>query len=310
MNPSLVVLTPVYEDAEASSRLFKELARSIGSDVHVVAVDDGSLHSPVRPEALMVAGLHGDILRLRRNMGHQRAIAIGLNFIAEHLSQAGAVVVMDSDGEDAPASIPTLIARLGGRDVDLVVAARKTRVESRKFKSLYWVYQRMFEVLVGRRIVFGNFMALTPLALQRLVAMSELWIHVPGCVLISRLRIVGCPLDRGSRYAGSSKMDFVGLALHGFRGLMVFSENVLVRMGVACAIVAGLATLGGIVAVAMKIAGYTSPGWSTVVLGVSLLLFLQMGALTLMMLMLTGTMRAGAATKPDYMDFVMERVSV
>ena len=30
-------------------------------------------------------------------------------------------------------------------------------------------------------------------------------------------------------------MNFVGLALHGFKGLMVFAEDVLVRVGIACA---------------------------------------------------------------------------
>ena len=56
-------------------------------------------------------------------------------------------------------------------------------------------------------------MALKPKAAKRLVAMQELWIHIAGCVLTSKLRIDNCLLDRGSRYAGQSKMNFVGLAL-------------------------------------------------------------------------------------------------
>ena len=42
-----------------------------------------------------------------------------------------------------------------------------------------------------------------------------------AAVLASKLRVETCSLDRGPRYAGQSKMNFVGLALHGFKGLMV-----------------------------------------------------------------------------------------
>ena len=45
------------------------------------------------------------VLRLRRNVGHQRAIALGLTYLQV---EAGceAVIVMDADGEDRPADVP------------------------------------------------------------------------------------------------------------------------------------------------------------------------------------------------------------
>ncbi len=83
--PSLIVVTPVYEDVEASARLFKELHALFGSDLFVVAVDDGSVRQPLPVTNLTQAGVAGVVLRLRRNVGHQRAIAIGLAYTAEHL---------------------------------------------------------------------------------------------------------------------------------------------------------------------------------------------------------------------------------
>jgi hypothetical protein len=147
-------------------------------------------------------------------------------------------------------------------------------------------------------------MAIKGAALRRLVVMQELWIHVAACVLVSKLRIATCPLDRGPRYAGQSKMNFVGLALHGFRGLMVFAEDVLVRVGIACTIVAALSVVGSIVAVLLKVLGFATPGWFSVALGILLLVFLQTGALTLMTLMLTGVVRGGAVAAIAYKDFV------
>ncbi|MDM0081966.1 glycosyltransferase [Variovorax sp. J31P179] len=300
---TFVVVTPVFEDAEASTRLFQELSSSFGKQVHVVAVDDGSVRQPVDLEKMNEFGIDGTVIRLRRNVGHQRAIAIGLSYVADHMDSAY-VVVMDSDGEDLPASIPELLTALDDPEVDLVVAERKARVETLRFKAFYAVYKRLFTLLTGRRISFGNFMALKPAATRRLAAMQELWTHVASCVLASRLRVVTCALDRGPRYAGKSKMNFVGLALHGFRGVMVFAEDVLVRVGIASALMGVLTIVGGIASIVLKVSGYATPGWFSVALGILLLVFLQTGSLALTSLMLTGVSKSGAPIGNAYDQFI------
>jgi glycosyltransferase involved in cell wall biosynthesis len=303
-SPPLVVVTPVFEDREASGRLFKELASEFGARVHVVAVDDGSVREPLEIASLTAAGLSGTAIRLRRNVGHQRAIAIGLNYVADRLPGAQRIVVMDSDGEDIPQSIPALLQPLDSTDVDVVVAQRKKRVETWRFRAFYLVYKQLFELLSGRKISFGNFMAMKPAAVKRLTAMQELWIHVAGCVITSKLRIALLPLDRGPRYAGKSKMNFVGLALHGFRALMVFAEDVLVRVGIACAVIATMAVLGSATAVTLKLMGFATPGWFSIALGIMVLMVMQTGAITLMTLMLTGVIRGGSVTSIDYQGYI------
>lgn len=301
----LIVVTPVYEDVEASSRLFRELTAQFGADVYVVAVDDGSVRQPVDIASLEQAGIDGAVLTLRRNVGHQRAIAIGLGHVSEHLRPDQRVVVMDSDGEDLPSTIPDLLEQLQDEAVDVVVAQRRSRVETFRFKAFYAVYKRFFSLMTGRGISFGNFMALKAPAVKRLVAMQELSIHVAGAVLASKLRTGKCSLHRGPRYAGQSKMNFVGLALHGFKGLMVFAEDVLVRVGIACAVIASLSVLGAVAAVGLKLLGFSTPGWFSVALGILVLMFLQTGALALMTLMLTGVVRSGTVTTAiAYRDFV------
>jgi len=303
-NDSLVIVTPVYEDIEASSRLFQELAATFNSQVYIVAVDDGSVQQPLDVANIKDAGLRGVVIKLKRNVGHQRAIAIGLNYVAEHKIDAKRIIVMDSDGEDIPVSIKELIKPLDSENIDLVVAQRKSRVETIRFRTFYVIYKWLFKLLSGHKISFGNFMALKPAAVKRLVAMQELWIHVAGCVLTSKLRIANCLLDRGPRYAGISKMNFVGLTLHGFKGLMVFAEDVLVRVGIVCALVAFLSVFGSLAAVILKLLGFATPGWFSVALGILLLVFLQTGALTLMTLMLTGVVKGGTVSTVDYQEFI------
>lgn len=303
----LVVVMPVFEDVEASSKLFLELARTQGVDTYIVAVDDGSVREPLNPSAIAAAGLDGVVIKLRRNVGHQRAIAIGLSYVAEHFGDEHRVVVMDSDGEDAPESIGELVGPLDSDFVDIVVASRKSRVETLRFRAFYVVYKWLFALLSGRKISFGNFMAMRMPGVRRLAAMQELWTHVAACVLNSKLRVTSCALDRGARYAGRSKMNFVGLALHGFRALMVFAEDVLVRVGIACTLVAGLSILGGMMALALKMVGFATPGWFSLAAGILLLVFLQTAALTLIILMLSGMMRGGGVLLSNsYRDFVAE----
>lgn len=306
----VVVVTPVFEDVEASGRLFQELGRLYGESLYVVAVDDGSVHQPLSPDVLAGAGVQGVVLRLRRNVGHQKAIATGLSYVADQLPGAPAVVVMDSDGEDLPQTVPELVRALEDPAVDVAVAHRKSRVETWRFKAFYAVYKRFFKAMTGRPISFGNFMALKPHALQRLVAMQELPIHVAGAVLASRLRTRRCPLDRGPRYAGRSKMNFVGLVLHGFKGLMVFAEDVLVRSGLACSLLAGLAVVGGMLALVLKLFGYATPGWFSLAAGILVLIFLQTAGLalmSLMTLMITGVLRGSSVSMPSaYQSLVAE----
>ena len=301
----LIIITPVFEDSEASACLFSELTSQFPGKVFVVAVDDGSVSKPLEISSLYAAGIDGVILKLCRNFGHQCAIAVGMAYVSERVSDKQSIVVMDSDGEDLPEKISVLLAMLESDEVDVAVAQRKNRVEKPVFKIFYRLYKIFFRLMTGRNIDFGNFMALKTKSMNRLVAMQELSIHLAGAVLASRLRIGICAIDRGRRYTGHSKMNFVGLVLHGFRGLMVFGEDVLVRVGIACATIAMLSVLGIVGASLLKLFGFSTPGWFSVALGILVLMLLQTGALALMSLLLTVIVRRGPVTSiTDYSEFI------
>lgn len=311
ISQKLIVVMPIYEDRDASTQLFADLYKCYKNQIYIIAVDDGSVNSPVRTEDIESAGLEGVIIKLRRNVGHQRAIAIGLGYASEHIQEHQYVVVLDSDGEDRPSSIDQLVQALDNSENDIAVAQRKSRIESLKFKLFYSLYKKLFLIFAGREIGFGNFMAIKKHGLMRLVCMQELPIHIASTVLASKLRITQVPIDRGARYAGQSKMNFFSLALHGFKGLMVFAEDVLVRVGVTCAFIAVCSVLGGVTAICLKIAGYSTPGWFSVALGILVLMFLQTGALTLMTLMMTGIVRSGTVASPvTYHQFIDEVLRV
>jgi hypothetical protein len=283
------IVTPVYEDQESFAELCRQLTAAASQAkvrFHIIAVDDGSLGAPPMLEALTQAGLSGEILRLGRNIGHQAAIGVGLARAFE-LADIDGCVVMDCDGEDRPGDIPQLLAEIGRAHVDVAVAERAGRTESLIFQGFYGVYRRLFKTMTGQPLRFGNFMALSPLALERLSGMHESATHVAAATVKARLRRADVPQDRGTRFAGASKMNFPSLVLHGMRALMVFADLVLTRMALALIALATIVVLvlGG--AGAAKLMGQASPGWLTNVTGFALLIFLQAGVFAMITLIVS-----------------------
>ena len=305
-NLELVIITPVYEDAESARTLFRELS-GVVKDARIVAVDDGSLRHPLGEDALRSAGMKGAVIKLRRNLGHQGAIAVGLSYARESLGNFDCAIVMDADGEDAPASVRVLLQGFAESRADVRVAERKKRHEPLQFRLFYRMYRFLFRLFTGRTINFGNFMALKPAAVSRLTAMNEIWIHLPASVIASKLTVEGRRVDRGIRYSGSSKMNFLALVLHGSKGIIVFSEQVLLRMGGASLVVALTSVVMILVAVLLKIVHAATPGWASTVIASVVLIFLQTGVLTLVTLMITGLVRTSTLNRIDYKAFV-ERV--
>ena len=84
VNNKLTVLIPVRDDWRALSELLEALDRELGAvhpDVSVLVVDDGSQRTV--SECGVKFGPFANfqkvsVLELKRNLGHQRAIALGL----------------------------------------------------------------------------------------------------------------------------------------------------------------------------------------------------------------------------------------
>jgi hypothetical protein len=303
----LIIIMPVCEDRESASILIKNLAKVCPVPPYIVAIEDGSVRGPLPATAISDAGLSGEVINLARNMGHQRAIAVGIAYVAAHLN-ADAVVIMDSDGEDRPDSIGPLLEELRTGKVDAVMAERRKRSETLRFRTFYVVYRFLFKLMTGRVIRFGNFTALSMRAVKRLAAMQELWVHLASSLMVSRLRVGKVPTDRGIRYAGRSQMNFVSLALHGLRSIMVFAEDVLVRVGLFCALLAGLALalLGS--AIVLKTIGIATPGWFSVAVGILVLILMQAGVFTFVTLMISGLIRSAPPVTRTELEQLIDHV--
>jgi hypothetical protein len=303
----LIVLMPVYEDRRSASELIKALRSTLGDTTYIVVVEDGSLREPFHSSAIAEAGLTGEVIYLVRNVGHQGAIATGLSYIASNL-RADHVVVMDSDGEDRPEFIPPLLEELTRADVDAVVAWRRKRSEPLGFRIFYPVYRFAFRLVTGRTMRFGNFAALSSRSLRRVASMHELWMHFGACLMVSRLRIGKVDTDRGTRYAGKSQMNFISLSLHGLRSMMVFAEDVLVRVGLFCTFTVLLVFVCFMVLAGMKFVGLAIPGWFSIGSGILVSILMEAAILTFVSLMISGSMRTATPPSDEQVRLLIDRV--
>jgi glycosyltransferase involved in cell wall biosynthesis len=273
----LAIVSPVFNDWEGFGLLVDELERVFngsGWAVSLVAVDDCSTdEAPDIPLGGAISRM--EVVRLGMNVGHQRAIAVGLAFVATS-EPVDLVAVMDSDGEDKPDDLKRLVMEaIEGRH-EAVVAERRKRSEGLAFRLFWRVYKLMFELLTGQRIGFGNFSVLAWCSVRRLVHNPNIWNHYAASLIQSRLRIRYVPTTRGARYHGQSKMNFVSLITHGLGAIAVFGEAVFVRILLFSCALLGVSIAVSAAVVAIRLFGSIAiPGWATNVLGFALLLSFQ-----------------------------------
>jgi polyisoprenyl-phosphate glycosyltransferase len=277
----LVILIPVFNDWNAVALLLPTLNHALKDcplRVEILLVNDGSTQS-LDPAvgSQPFEHLHSvQILHLRRNLGHQRAIAVGLVHVHKHLPCA-AVVVMDGDGEDRPRDVLRLIEEYRRRGQKTIIfAERAKRLEKIGFQVSYWLYRTTHWLLTGVRVRVGNFSILPWQAVERLVVVSEIWNHYAAAILRARLPYHTIPMDRGPRMTGESQMNFVALLVHGFSSIAVFSDVVSTRLLVAASALTGLLAAGTVtVAVVSWAAHLVFPVWAAFICAVSLVILTQ-----------------------------------
>ncbi|MDA8016318.1 MAG: glycosyltransferase [Thermoanaerobaculia bacterium] len=315
--PSLLFVLPVYDDWTVLASLLVDLDTMVsaeGLDAEILVVDDGS-RSSVEDSSLADV-LRGNrksaltrlrVLELRRNLGHQRALALALAWVHEEMPDR-TLIILDADGEDDPDDVPRLLRRYQQEDCQKVVfAARRKRSENWRFQLFYRVYQILHRLLTGSDIRVGNFSVVPPRAVARLVVTSETWSHYAAAVAVSRVPRCEVATDRAQRLDGRSKMSFTSLVVHGLSALSVYSHVIGVRLLLSVAGV--LAISGG--TVAAYVLSFGVPDWASapmlaLLASIWLLILLQTLAagILFVFILLSGRQSASVLPLRDYQLFV------
>jgi glycosyltransferase involved in cell wall biosynthesis len=310
----LVVLIPVFNDWRSLGLLFHELDRVLASrsmKVEIIVVDDASnesFDSAQLAQQSFLAIEKISVLELTRNLGHQRAIAVGLAYLAANV-HCRCTLIMDADGEDDPRDVPRLIETCEASGFTRMIFARRAkRNESRIFKLFYTAYKGFYRLLTGHSIAVGNFSIVPFSVLCRLVSVSEIWNHYAVGVKKAKIPTEEIVTDRGKRLAGKSGMNFVSLVVHGLSSISVFGDVIGVRLLIATVVVMMLAIMGiGVTFFIRLTTTLAIPGWATYLSAALAIIALQAFILSLCFIFIILNSRNNVSFLPsrDYPPFVL-----
>ncbi len=307
---NIYCLTPVYNDWDSFAVLIQEilqLKQNLCSyNFFVIAVNDGSTEDLT--ENFDYKSIPTTILNLKINIGHQRAIAVGLQYIYNEVSDYDFVVVMDSDGEDKPEDIKDLINKASSEnEKKIIFAQRKKRQESTFFKVGYFFYKYLFYFLTGQKISFGNFSIIPKKLLSKVVHQNNIWNHYSGGIIQSKIPFEKVLLDRGKRYKGVSKMNFNSLIIHGLSSIAVYFDFLSLRILRYSLYGIGICFISVMYIFYQKLfTDNAIPGWASSLILIISGIILQLFSVTLIVLLLQLSSRKNiTAPNPKiYKDFI------
>ncbi|SOE20943.1 Glycosyltransferase involved in cell wall bisynthesis [Spirosomataceae bacterium TFI 002] len=263
MSTPTTILIPVYNDWEALGLLLTQIdheALRLGQKFDVLLMNDCSADE-VKVDRYPHLSIK--VISLYRNLGHQKAIAIGMSHLANQEKETQ-VLVMDADGEDKPSDIPALLEKASNSNGKIIFAKRSKRSEGLVFRVFYLIYKSVFKLLTGKTINFGNFSLVPSSLIKKVAFLSEIWNNYPGGIIKSRLPFTDIGIDRGKRLAGESKMNFISLVLHGMSTISVFLETTAVRILVFAVFMVFACLVGISVVLELKfIEEMATPGWAS-----------------------------------------------
>jgi len=199
------VVIPVHDEERSVGPLLDELAATLdhlGEEWEVLFVDDGSTDGTFAA----LGRLHDErtnvrIVRLRRNFGKAAALQAGFREAAGDV-----IVTIDGDGQDDPAEIPRLLAKLD-EGFDLVSGWKAKRRDplSRRLPSK--LFNAVTSRMSGLRLHDMNcgFKAYRAEVVRGLRIYGELHRYIPVLAHYRGFRVAELPVNHRPREHGRSR---------------------------------------------------------------------------------------------------------
>ena len=224
----LKILIAVYNDWSSLdillAEIYKKLNQTVWKNYEVYIVNDASTIEI--PEKIK---RKTKIINLFNNIGSQGAISIGVKYIQKKIDDMTHLLIMDSDGEDKPEDIVRLLDECKINENKIVFARRQKRRESILFRALHFTYKKIFKMLIGKDLDFGNFSCMTKANLNKIVNINNLQTHYSASILRSKIPFSKIDCEKGFRIEGSSKLNFWKHFAHALMSLSVFVDLIAIK---------------------------------------------------------------------------------
>ncbi len=193
--------------------------KNIARTGEIYIVNDFSTQTP--PKFNSLSNIKSiNILNLKKNVGSQKAISIGLKHL-ETFKKDMIITILDSDGEDDTEKIPAMIELAERENDKVIVSTRTKRHENQLFKLLYPVHKLLTFIFTLQWISFGNFSSFSSIQLKNILRNNSSWLAFSASVA-KNCKLIKIKAERKKRIDGVSKLSFYGLILHSLRVNAVF----------------------------------------------------------------------------------------
>ena len=230
MNIYTIVL-PTYNDWKSLSILLIQIEKYLKNTKNIykiLIIDDNSSEKNKYRLNKNKFFKEIKILRLKNNVGSQKAIATGLKFISKYQKKReDKFIIMDSDGEDNPKKIKEIIEFIDKNHKTKIITMNRTiRKESFFFSILYEIHLLLTFFITLKYIRFGNFSFLSRKVINSLTKKKELWLAYSATLnkfFESKESILA---PRRKRISGKSKMSYSNLITHSLNIQSVYMKNI------------------------------------------------------------------------------------
>ncbi|MEM9400607.1 MAG: glycosyltransferase family 2 protein [Verrucomicrobiota bacterium] len=200
------IIIPFYNEEECVEEVLDEVIQCM-PNAEIIAIDDGSTDTTV--EKIKALG-QVRCLEMGKNCGQSAAMYYGL------IQASGDVcVMMDGDGQNDPADIPSLLDLL--QDNNFVCGYRKTRRDNwqKKMASRIANNIRRFFLRDGVRDTGCSLKAMRAEHVRFLVPFNGLHRFMPALLTQAGLSVTEVPVNHRPRTKGVSKYTVAGRAWKG-----------------------------------------------------------------------------------------------
>ncbi len=266
----LSVVLPVYNEAQVLETLLTEVTRRAersADGLEIIFVNDGSSDgSGELLDRLAAEHPHVRVVHFSRNFGHQAAVQAGL----QH-ARGDAVVMMDSDMQDAPAAIPRFV-ETWQEGYDVVYAVRTRRKEHLLkrclFGGFHWLLHRISTTDIPPDA--GIFGLIDARVQCEIVALGDRDRYLPGLRSWVGFRQKGIVVERLPRYDDCPRVSLGGLwrlAKTAIFGFSSFPLTLFYLIGYSALTM--FVCLSGYALYCKMFTGLAIPGWTSHVLSAS-----------------------------------------
>ena len=232
MKEKIILLTPVYNDWQSLDKLLVKINnifyKKLNLKFELVIINDYSKEKYNFKKYKLKMIKRITVLSLYKNVGGQRAIAIGIKYLSNFHKKNFKTIIMDSDGQDNPNVIDKILKLSRSNPKFSIVINRGQRKEPFWFKFFYEMYYYLIKIFCAKKIRFGNFSLINSKHLKELSLDSDLWGAFPPTVSKNIKDLIFLTVNREKRYGGKSKMNFFGLILHAFRVFSVLKKRIFI----------------------------------------------------------------------------------